>query len=348
MNWVGLDIGGANLKMARSDGSAIEVPFPMWKNHEALTTELERLLEDVPDDVGIAVTMTGELADCFDSKEHGVQQIVDSVVQAAGDRTVTFYQTDGDWCDSEVAKEQPLMVASANWHALATLASSFLTSGSGFVIDIGSTTTDVIPVLTSFPGGAGQHPVTDFNRLIASQLVYTGVWRSPLNALVRQIRIDGKPVPLANELFATIADAYIWKGILNEDANSRQTADARPATRPCAGTRLARMVCSDVNEVSKQVVDAIAEAAIFENENLITNAIQQVVSRHHDLPLEFVVSGAGAWLADEILTKTFEDQPVTVHRLHELLDESACRSAAAFAVMKLAENRMRVAERQPK
>lgn len=348
MSWLGLDIGGANIKMAKSDHSAIELPFSMWLKHEVLAAELQRLLEDVPDSVGIAVTMTGELADCFDSKEEGVRWIVDAVVEAAGERSVRFYQTDGAWCESEAAKDQPLMVAAANWHALATFAASFLDSRSGFLIDIGSTTTDIIPVFNSVPCGAGECPVTDVKRLTTSQLVYTGVWRSPLNALVRQIQIDSQAVPLANELFATIADAYIWKRIVKEDASNLETADSRPATRNCAGARLGRMACSDVDELGEKVIDVIADLAVSENERLIMKAIRQVVSSHPNLPLEFVVSGAGAWLADEILTKTFEDHRVIVHRLHELLNESTCRSAAAFAVMKLAHDQMPLLEDQPK
>jgi probable H4MPT-linked C1 transfer pathway protein len=340
MNWVGLDIGGANIKIAGVGMEAVEIPFPMWTKYQTLPDYLRRLLAGALDCDGIALTMTGELADCFQSKGQGVTWIVDSVVNGAADLPVKIYRVDGSWCGPESAKENPLAVAASNWHALAVFASRFLSSGNGFLIDIGSTTTDIIPVSNRRPRAAGDEPVTDIKRLAASQLVYTGVWRSSLSSLLSEVEIDGNFVPLANELFATMADAYLWKRMLPEAVTNQITADSRPATRVCASQRLARTLCCDVDELTDRSIDSIADAAIFAQRQMITAAIQRVVSDHPDLPQEFVVAGSGSWLAVEVLMELFCDSKPVVCRLNQILDEPSCRSAAAYAVMQLANEQI--------
>ena len=67
---LGLDIGGANLKAADPDGQVRVATFPMWQQHRELTDRLRSLSWiERPDLVG--VTMTAELADCFETKADG-------------------------------------------------------------------------------------------------------------------------------------------------------------------------------------------------------------------------------------------------------------------------------------
>ncbi len=65
--------------------------------------------------------MTGELCDCFETKRDGVNAIINAVRFASGGRRIRVWSTDGAFLDSEEAKQNHLKVASANWHALATL-----------------------------------------------------------------------------------------------------------------------------------------------------------------------------------------------------------------------------------
>ena len=82
MNVLGLDIGGANIKLADPDGNTLSRVFPMWTRHSDLTKELTSLAQVFarPDLIGL--TMTGELADCFLNREDGVHQIMRSVEEA--------------------------------------------------------------------------------------------------------------------------------------------------------------------------------------------------------------------------------------------------------------------------
>src|SRR5262249_15516610 len=114
---LGLDIGGANLKAAHTSGSTRFVPFALWKQPQRLTDELRQLIASMPRFERLAVTMTGELCDCYESKRQGVHAILDAVEAAAPDAVVSVWRNDGEFVDMPTARQTPLQVAAANWLA---------------------------------------------------------------------------------------------------------------------------------------------------------------------------------------------------------------------------------------
>src|SRR5262249_3412029 len=75
----GLDIGGANLRAAHGSGAAGTQPFALWRDPAGLAPSLRRRTETLPAGDIWAVTMTGELCDCFETKRQGVAFILDAV-----------------------------------------------------------------------------------------------------------------------------------------------------------------------------------------------------------------------------------------------------------------------------
>src|SRR5258708_6065051 len=84
MQVIGLDIGGANLKAATSAGQALTQHFDLWRAPDQLPQMLSLLLARLPPPAALAVTMTAELADCFATKEEGVDAILRAVEHVAG------------------------------------------------------------------------------------------------------------------------------------------------------------------------------------------------------------------------------------------------------------------------
>jgi probable H4MPT-linked C1 transfer pathway protein len=246
---LGLDIGGANLKAATPDRRAVSVPFALWKHPEQLPAALAALVAHFPDATELAVTMTGELCDCFETKREGVSAIIKAVRFASAARPIHVWSTDGVFLNSEEAKANHMKVAAANWHALATFAGRFVPHGRAILVDVGSTTTDIIPILDGIPVPEG---CTDYDRLFSRELVYTGVRRTPVCALV--------PWLTAAELFATTHDVYLTLGYFREAPNDCDTADGRPATRVNAHARLARMYCADAAQVPADNIQILAES----------------------------------------------------------------------------------------
>src|SRR6185436_6442383 len=73
MKWLALDIGGANLKTADGQGYAQSYAFALWKDPNRLAQQIRTAISEAPPADHLAVTMTGELADCFESKAAGIR-----------------------------------------------------------------------------------------------------------------------------------------------------------------------------------------------------------------------------------------------------------------------------------
>jgi hypothetical protein len=274
--------------------------------------------------------MTAELADCFTSKQAGVEFIVHAVVESFPDQSPLFYRTDGTMCDARTAINRWGSVAASNWHALARLAFAETDNDSGFVFDIGSTTCDIIPVRNGIPTLNGQ---SDLERLTNGQLFYAGVGRTPVCSIISKVQLASGQATIARELFATMADVFLWLDQLGADESSTDTADGRPFTKRHAGQRLARMVCAEFDDLGTANIDAIAVQAQQELINLISGCLGKVVAENDSLPLLFRTFGKGAWLVDDVIAAAFDDVPSNRTRVISFSDdEIANQTAPALAV----------------
>ncbi len=330
-SWIGLDIGGANLKFANGNRAG-SIPFPLWLRHDQLASELSNLIQrEAAAGESIAVTMTGELADCFRSRRHGVAAIVNAVTHSAGARRIQFYHSHGGWYSASEAIEHWSDVASANWHATANLTSSLLESGNGFLIDLGSTTTDIIPIRDGRPAANGD---TDFDRLAKHQLLYAGVSRTPVSGICQEFELDGRTVNAAREFFATVHDALIISGDAAEQSDNTDTADHRPATIQFAAQRLARMVCSDAIGLGTNVIRAMAVQVKQRLLERIASSVANVLEANPDLPRHFVIGGQGEGLAIGLLRDKYPDAVAV--GTSQVFSRPISDSLAAYAVAQLA------------
>jgi probable H4MPT-linked C1 transfer pathway protein len=338
MTWLGLDIGGANLKAADAAGYAMSRAFALWRAPERLADELRSLLAEAPPHPRIAATMTAELADCFATKADGVRAVVEALVAAADGREVRIYTTRGELLRPVEAVEQTLAVAASNWHALATVAAQYAAGETAVLLDIGSTTADLIPLVDGRPAARG---TTDPERLLAGELVYAGVERTPVGMLVSTLPSGRGACPVARELFATTRDAYLLLGELPEEPHDCDTADGRPATREAAHSRLARMVCADATSFSE--ADALASSAAVRAAQmaLLRTALQSVTSRLPRSPSRIILSGHGEFLARALVDQfSWPGGPPEVLSLNKILGPERSRCAPAYALAVLADERL--------
>lgn len=325
--WLALDVGGANLKFAVAGGGAApglrasgSLPFALWRNPDGLEERLretERLVRRrVPDETWagaggreheeagparVALTLTAELADCFPSREAGVRRVVDAVETAWPGASCRVWGADGAWRSAGDARAAPREVAAANWLAPATWLAR--RDHEVLLADMGSTTTDLVPVR---PGRAGSGARTDLERLRAGELVYTGLLRTPVAALVEEVELDGAGVPVAAERFAVAADVHLWRGRLAPGAYRCEPPDGGARTRQAAGRRLARMLCSDPRELGDAGITAVAEAAAAAQARRVGRAVRRQRDRPgaDDFPRAACCTGVGAdlvagWLGRE-------------------------------------------------
>lgn len=287
--WIGLDVGGANLKAADGRGRAISETFELWKRPDDLADAIRELLarfEPQPID-GVALTMTGELADCYATKADGVRAIVNATAAAAPSLPARVATTDDRWLTPLEIDACPQLAAAANWRVAARLVAQAV-GGRGVWIDIGSTTTDLIP----FAGGEVRAVgATDTERLLAGELLYSGVRRTPVCALVDRLPYRGRECPAMAEWFATSDDAWLLLGAHQEDPNDTSTADGRPFTRAASRDRLARCLGADRETFTEADARLAAEAIAHAQRRRLAAAIKRQAAGR------LVISGEGVFLA---------------------------------------------------
>jgi probable H4MPT-linked C1 transfer pathway protein len=322
---LGVDIGGANLKAAHVSGAACLQPFALWKNPQGLPEALRALLAKLPDADTLAVTMTGDLCDCFETRRQGVQHILDAAVAVAGPRRLRVWQNDGRLTDVATARAAPFHTAAANWLAVASYAGRWAPSGSALLIDIGSTTTDLVPLADGRPVPRGR---TDVERLRSHELVYLGVRRTPVCAV---LGTGG-----AAELFATTLDVFLVLKNILEDKTDLETADGRPATRAAAHARLARMLCADAETCTPDETRDLAKRVALRLEHHLTTALELIVKRLPAAPRTVVLAGSGEFLARAVLRRQHAFPSPAVVSLAERLGPAVSQAACAYALAVLA------------
>lgn len=331
--WLGLDIGGANLKAADGSGRAVSLPFPVWQRPDELPDQLARLCALFPDAQGLAVTMTAELCDCFATRAEGVLTVLDAVVRVARGEPVRIWGTDGCFHDPAVIRDHdPLLAAASNWLATATLAAREVPVGAGLFIDIGSTTTDLISLSDGRAVPIGR---TDLDRLRSGELVYAGVRRTPLFALAQELPWREGTIGLAAERFATTHDLYLVRGDLPPNPEDRDTADGRPATVACALGRIARMVGADRDTLSDHDVKSLACSLDEKLSSRLIREARRVLGGNPTPPPTIVIAGSGAFLARRV-ARILQPDPSRVLDLGSLWGADASHAAAAHAVAVLA------------
>ncbi len=186
---IGWDIGGAHLKAARLENGMIvdvvQIACPLWLGLD----HLHKAFEEAKARLGSAkinvATMTGELSDAFADRTSGVLAISAAAVNALGPTQI--YAGPAGFAAANTAAKHVALIASANWHASATLVAKHL--GEALFVDMGSTTTDIIPLKESQVAAQGY---SDATRMAYGELVYAGIVRSFLMAGLRLVPFGGR------------------------------------------------------------------------------------------------------------------------------------------------------------
>jgi probable H4MPT-linked C1 transfer pathway protein len=333
---VGWDIGGVNTKAARvDDGSVTAVvgrPYEIQRDPAALVPLLREMLRELgaADAAPHAVTMTAELSQFFRTKREGVRFVLESVEAAFPGSSMHVYTVDGRFLTPAEARDRPLLVAAANWAATAHAAA--VHHPDALLVDIGTTTTDLVPIVGGEVVAIGH---TDPERLTSGELVYTGAVRTPAEAIASYVPLGDGLAGVSAEGFALAGDVHVWRGELRPSDYSCPTPDGRPVTRDFVAERLARIVCGDREMLDDAAISRVADALARAQVRSIQAAMQRVLERHPSIHVA-VVTGLGAFLG--IAAAHALDLEVVA--LSHQLGEAGARCAPAVAVALLLERRL--------
>lgn len=288
---IGLDVGGAHLKVAAVEGGRVRAVAqhvcPLWQGVDRLDAALAaaRPLTSTADRV--AVTMTGELSDLFESRRHGVSVIVERIVAEFGDEVRFWLGRRGLGSASE-AIEDHVGAGSTNFLATASWIGRQPRCATSLLIDFGSTTVDVVPIAGGRPVPRG---LTDRERQGTGELVYTGLTRTAVMAVADRAPVDGRWVTLAREYLATMGDI---RRILGDDLTAidlHATADGKGKSLRESKQRFARMLGCDASDLSEAALIASAQYVREAQRRSIIDGVMQVMSASALPPGAPVVAG---------------------------------------------------------
>jgi len=323
---LGWDIGGVNTKVALVTGGELRDvltrPFELQRAPDTLSD----LLVDMAGLLGgsataHAVTMTAELSQMFRTKRAGVHFVLDAVERAFPDAAIHVWTTEGRFVTTLIAREHPLSVAAANWMATASVVARQYTDA--LLVDIGTTTTDLIPIVDGRIVAIGR---TDPQRLASGELLYTGAVRTPVEAILREVPVADTVARVSAERFALAGDVHVWLEHLDPRDYDCGTPDSRPATREFAGERLARVVCADTELLDENAITRIARAAADAQAAEIAVATSRICARHGLQTA--VVTGLGSFIAE----RAAHQAGLQIVRWSSRLGTPGARSAPAAAV----------------
>jgi (4-(4-[2-(gamma-L-glutamylamino)ethyl]phenoxymethyl)furan-2-yl)methanamine synthase len=345
---LGFDIGGANTKAAFirvKDGvieefsSSLEY-FPFWKRDPnqlpAVLSGLKEKLAGSNALNSVAITMTAELSDVYSTKKEGVNNILDSVTNIFEESRVQVLDASASLRSVKSARAGPLAVASANWAATGWMVAQQIENC--VIVDVGSTTTSIIPVVNGKVAAQGK---TDLEKLMNGELVYTGSLRTNVAAIVNSVPVKGKLAKVSSELFAQSGDVHILLGNITEKDYTSETADGKGKTSAEASTRLARLVCADTNMLSKEEIQEIAKYVYERQVEQQAEGMSQVYSRmapESKQCIPAIVTGLGRqFLAKKAAAKAGVAKIIDVS---DLFPKSAALASPAVGVALMAASKI--------
>ena len=333
---VGLDVGGAHLKVAVVNDHRVnavdQIVCPLWQGLDELDKALTSAKPLIASADTIGVTMTGELSDLFPDRKTGVTTLVDQLTNRLGPN-LHFWLGKKGFDTSDAAKANPDDAGSTNFLAGAAYAAQQVCDG--IFIDFGSTTVDIIPFRDRKPEPTG---ITDSERLTTGELVYTGMTRTPVMGVATRAPFQGEWQTLAREVLATMGDVRRILGELPKGIDQHRTPDGRTQSIQDSTARFARMFGRDREDGSS---DDWRQAAAFIREaqvRSIQDDLCRVLSRTN-LPLSAPVIAAGigsdtARVLAQRMGRPAKDFGTLAHVDKKVL-RLATRSAPAVAIAHL-------------
>ena len=335
---LGWDIGGVNTKVTRLQLApekpvcrSVSLPYEVQREPGALGQVLAAAARDVGAEATDwhAVTMTAELSQAFRTKREGVGFVLDALEAEFPGAVIQVYTVQEQFVTAAEARARPLMVAASNWAATAAWIAR--TVPSCILVDIGTTSTDLIPIVGGKVEAQGH---TDPERLLSGELVYSGVLRTPAEAVTPQVPLWGGQAGVSADGFALIGDAHLWRGHLRPEDYTCRAPDGRPATRNFAGERLARVVCADREMLDDADIDDIAGALAQAQLDVIAHALARLHRRWPEIDTA-VVAGLGDFVAADAARAA----GLKVLPLAELLGPAARTAPAATVAWLLWQSR---------
>jgi len=295
MKIIGWDIGGAHIKAAKIDfkkktSKTKQLYSPIWKNVNYLKKSIKLIKKKLGKTNYHAITMTAELSDIFPDRKNGVKHIINLSSKILGEKNIFFYSKK-NFLKKKLAIKKPFELNSMNWHATASFVSNFFPNC--ILVDIGSTTSDIIPIKNKEIISKG---VSDYQRLKSNELIYLGVLRTPIQAVERKKN-------LINENFANLSDVYRVLNKIPSTFDLLPTLDRKTKNKHDSARRIARIFGKDYKKNHFLKWKKIAYQIEGEHLKILKSVIKKIEKKNFLKKVPIIGAGIGEFLVKKIYNK---------------------------------------------
>lgn len=302
--YIGWDIGGAHTKYTINSKALVKpdsiiIPLQLWKSLEPL----KKLINDIYDKYSHrytiinGLTMSGEMCDSFNNREEGVKKIL-SLFNRGSSKNYIYTSKHGIVPMNKYKNCK--YIASMNWHIIASYVKNIYKNV--IAIDLGSTTTDII-LIKNYK--CINQRIDDHTGLKSSELIYTGVLRTPIFSVVKSISYNRQIYNLIPENYATMADIYRVLGVIGSQEDYSTTADGRSKSQLNSFMRVSRLLGLDYTSKYKKLILGLSRKIMSEHYDQIRYNIHSHITKLflNEKDLKFIGMGVGRNIIKRICQK---------------------------------------------
>ena len=334
IQYLGLDIGGAHIKVVGLNATRqiVLVKYMkcyFWNKSEDFLTFVKQINKYINKQTLIGITMTAELCDSFKTRKQGFDVVSRYCKELKND---FFFYSLGK--SPFIKKAEYKNVVSMNWHAIGSYVSHEITNC--IIIDFGSTTTDLICIKNK---KIKNIHFDDFSRLNNSELLYSGLVRTPIFSIINEVKIDDKTFKIIPEFFSNMGDIYriSYSQELCHDIDD--TADLRSKSYINSLCRVSRNFGIDYDTSLENFIIQISKNIVGKQLSVINKSIN-ILRKKYNLEPEHPVITSG--IGKDILIKLLKPKKCRLLPFDALITGSsdklktmAALHAPAFSVAHL-------------
>jgi probable H4MPT-linked C1 transfer pathway protein len=235
--------------------------------------------------------MTAELSDIFENRNKGTKKVINTLCKILPEKKTFFYSNKKHFFKKKEAMEKTNNINSMNWHATANFISNFYPNC--ILVDVGSSTTDIIPIKKKCIIAKGND---DYKRLLHRELVYIGVIRTPINAIEKEKK-------LIYENFANLGDVYRILNKLPKKMDLVPSQDKKSKNKNDSARRIARIFGKDYKKNDFNKWKKVALQIEKKQKKILKENINKIKKRNFSNSVPIIGAGIGEFLIKNIYHK---------------------------------------------
>ncbi|MBU7019534.1 MAG: hypothetical protein HXS41_00620 [Theionarchaea archaeon] len=293
-------------------------------------TEKEDIIETLVFSIGCpdCVVVTQKMCinrQLFSSAREGTHYIIDVTERLFGDR-VRYLGLSYSLYTASEAREHYLKVACRNWVATCFLASYLNLFEDGLVIDCGTNSTDIVPVLNCTPVTLDDNDQA-YTRFKTGELLWSGLYFTHVPSISHSILLDGDEYQVNPSTQAMSFDIYTvlntiapkdvlaefnrkpeYRSLISPEASEKRIIDVVSADRELLGTNDARKIACYLAEKQREKTLKAIKKVLAATKKKFKRDLKTVG-----------LAGAGK---DIILRKALEDEDLDIIDLEKEVSEA--------------------------